>query len=94
MIILSIQQFEIEVNGIIGTITNYTKNPYIVGYTNCLRKYVNENEKDMVLLIIKKLIVWYTINIDSILSNEYIANKSEHISTKELLELTFKELSN
>ncbi len=91
---MSIQQFEIEVNGIIGTITNYTKNPYIVGYTNCLRKYVNENEKDMVLLIIKKLIVWYTMNIDSILSNEYIANKSEHISTKELLELTFKELSN
>lgn len=33
----------LEVNGIIGTILNYTNNAYITGHTKSLKKYVNQD---------------------------------------------------
>lgn len=77
---------KIEMNGIIGTISSYTKNPYVTGYATSLKKAVLEDDPEMARLSIKKLLEWYDGNIQSILKNEYIGNKQDHLRTKMLLE--------
>lgn len=79
------EKFNIELNGIIGTILSYSKNPYIVGYTNSLRKYINNYNEEMLVIILRKLVSWYDENISKILTNDYISNKNDHLYTKELV---------
>jgi hypothetical protein len=90
---MEIANLEIELNGIIGTITNYTKNPYIVGYTTLLERYVHDNNQEMIKCSVQRLINWYDENINLILTNEYLNNKKDHIFTKSLLEEIYESLS-
>ncbi|MDY0211003.1 MAG: hypothetical protein RBQ91_06340 [Acholeplasma sp.] len=83
---MDIDLLEIELNGISGTITNYTRNPYIIGYIDALKRFMHEHNEKMIMVIVGKLVDWYKSSIDEILNNDYISNKQDHLSTKKLLE--------
>jgi hypothetical protein len=79
------QELEIELGGIRGTITQYTRNPYIIGYLDSLEKYVGLRDADMTKICISKILNWYSNNYDSIQSSEYVFNKEDHKNTSQLL---------
>lgn len=86
------QFIDIELHGIVNTITNYTSNPYIVGYTQLLSKYINQNDNKMLKIIINKLIEWYDSEIIIIQRSEYLSNKEEHKKTNDLLKILLIKL--
>jgi len=89
---MKMTDLEIELDGIVGTITNYTRNPYIIGYLNSLRKYVEQQNQDMIKICISKLLDWYSENYKKIMSSEYVFNKNDHKSTKYLLQKIYEDL--
>jgi hypothetical protein len=90
---MKIAELELELEGISGTITRYTQNPYIVGYLNVLKKYVEQSNIEMIKMCLMKIIDWYKVNYDKIMSNQYVFNKQEHTDTRNLLNKILKELS-
>lgn len=83
---MKITDIEIELDGIYGTITNYTKNPYVVGYLNSLRKSVKTQNVTMIKMCIDKLLEWYKSNYETIMGSPYVFNKEDHASTMKLLQ--------
>ena len=82
---MKFQELEIELGGIRGTITQYTRNPYIIGYLDSLEKYVRLQDANMTKICISKILNWYSNNYDSIQSSEYVFNKEDHKNTSQLL---------
>ena len=78
MTIVVKKEFMIELNGIIGTIHTYTRNPFMMGYTHELKKAVECNDFDTIRIVLDRVIDWYTKEIDKIKSDEYVLNKSMH----------------
>ncbi len=72
------KEFIIELNGIIGTIHTYTRNPFMVGYTEALKKAVENNDFDTLRIVLDRVISWYNTEIDKIKSDEYVLNKNLH----------------
>lgn len=83
---MNIELLEIELHGISGTITNYTRNPYIIGYIESLKRFLHDHNEKMIYVIVEKLVNWYDKTIDEIMLNDYISNKEDHLETKKLLE--------
>lgn len=75
----------VEIDGIVGTISQYTMNPFVMGYANTLRKALETNNVDVLTISLQKLLQWYELNLPQILSNQYISNKQDHIKTKSIL---------
>jgi len=90
---MKITELEIELDGITGTITNYTRNPYVVGYLNSLKKYVIQQNTELIKVSVSKLLEWYQKNFKDIMSSEYVFNKNDHILTNKFLQRVFNELS-
>jgi len=72
------QEFAIELEGVIGTIHTYTRNPFMMGYTRELKKAVKQNDVDTVKIILDKVIGWYNEELEKIKSDEYVFNKNMH----------------
>ncbi len=72
------QTFMIELDGIIGTIHTYSRNPFMLGYTKELRKAVDANDEATLTIVLDKLIDWYNQEISSIKNDDYIFNKHMH----------------
>lgn len=89
---MKFQKLEIELGGIIGTITQYTRNPYIVGYLASLEKYVRLQDVDMTKLCLSKILEWYSDNYEAIQSSEYVFNKEDHKNTSQLLQKIYHDL--
>jgi len=83
---MELNQFSLELNGIVGTILDYTRDPYIVGYTNSLEKSIQENNTELQKLTVQKLIHWYHNHISEIMESQYIYNKDNHVQTLKYLE--------
>jgi len=79
-------------DGIVGTIAQYSMNPYLTGYASSLRKSIEENNPEMAKISISKLLHWYEENMDSILKNQYITNKQDHLKTRAILEEAFEAI--
>ena len=82
---ISSKEFNLEIEGVIGTIMSFTKDPFIIGYTNGLRKAFQENDKELVLIVLKKLLHWYNINIEAIQNDRYVHNKDAHKKSLDIL---------
>jgi hypothetical protein len=89
---MKFQELEIELGGIRGTITQYTRNPYVIGYLDSLEKYVGLRDADMTKTCISKILNWYSNNYDNIQSSEYVFNKEDHKNTSQLLKDIYHDL--
>ncbi len=72
------QEFMVELDGVIGTIHTYTRNPFMMGYTRELKRAVKHDDLDKIKIILDKVISWYNEEIDKIKNDEYIFNKNMH----------------
>ena len=75
----------LEVDGLCNTITDYTRDHYILNYTNLLRNSTYPQDKEILGLVINKLIDWYQEAYPVIQDSNYITNKKQHTKSYELL---------
>jgi len=86
-----IQELEIEYDGMLGTIKQYSCDPYVVSYLNSLKKGIQNEEINIIRIMIYKLNEWYEENIKDIENNRWVINIDSHHKTQRLIkEFLFK----
>lgn len=75
----------LEVDGLCNTISDYTRDHYILNYTNILRSSTYPKDKIILGLVIDKLLDWYKETYPAIQESNYITNKKQHTKSYELL---------
>lgn len=80
-----IQELEIEYDGMLGTIKQYSCDPYVLSYLDRLKQALQEESVDMIKIMIKKLNEWYEENIFDIETNRWVINVDSHHKTQRLL---------
>lgn len=87
----NIQELEIEYDGMLGTIKQYSCDPYVISYLSRLKDAILNEEIDMIKIMIIKLNDWYTDNMNDIETNRWVINVDSHHKTRKLLkEFMFK----
>ncbi|MEC9484939.1 MAG: hypothetical protein UMR38_03570 [Candidatus Izemoplasma sp.] len=87
----AIQELKIEYEGMLGTIKQYSCDPYVVSYLNKLKQAIQNEEVEMIRLMISKLNEWYEEHIAAIEENRWVINVDSHYKTQRLLkEFMFK----
>ena len=81
----TLQELEIEYDGMLGTIKQYSCDPYVVSYLNKLKDAIQNQQMDMVKIMISKLDEWYEENIEEIEGNRWVINIASHHKTQRLL---------
>ncbi len=89
---ISNKEFNLEIEGVIGTIMSFTKDPFIIGYTNGLRKAIKEKDNELILIVLKKLLQWYNENNDAIQNDRYVHNKDAHTKSLNILNNYLQEM--
>ena len=84
------KEFLIELEGVVGTILTYTRNPFMLGYTRELKNALAENDMDTVRIILDKVIGWYNDEMDNIDTDDYVFNKDLHHKSYDIL-TTFRQ---
>ena len=72
------QEFKVELEGVIGTIRTYTRNPFMMGYTKELKQAVETDDYQTMRLVLDKVIDWYSEELDNIKNDEFVFNKHMH----------------
>lgn len=86
-----IQELQIEYDGMLGTIKQYSCEPYVVSYLNKLKQAIQNEEVDMIKVLISKLDEWYEEHITAIEENRWVINIDSHHKTQRLIkEFMFK----
>ena len=86
-----IQELEIEYEGMLGTIKQYSCDPYVVSYLNSLKTGIQNEEIRIIRTMIYKLNEWYEENINDIETNKWVINLNSHHKTQRLIkEFLFK----
>lgn len=80
-----VQELEIEYDGMLGTIIQYSCDPYVVSYLDKLKDAILSEEIDMIKVMISKLNEWYEENIIDIETNRWVVNVDSHHKTQRLL---------
>ena len=80
-----IQELEIEYDGMLGTIKQYSCDPYVVSYLDKLKQAIQDENEFMIRVMIEKLNEWYDENIFDIETNRWVINLSSHYKTQKLL---------
>ncbi len=87
----AIQELTIEYDGMLGTIKQYSCDPYVLSYLNKLKVALQDEDFDMIKVMINKLDEWYAENINAIEENRWVINLDSHHKTQRLLkEFMFK----
>ncbi|MCK5388241.1 MAG: hypothetical protein KAJ22_03060 [Candidatus Izimaplasma sp.] len=87
----NIQELEIEFEGMLGTIKQYSCDPYVVSYLEGLKVAIQNKEINMIRIMIIKLNDWYEDNIGDIETNRWVINLNSHHKTQRLIrEFMFK----
>ena len=87
----SIQELEIEFEGMLGTIKQYSCDPYVVSYLDTLKSAIQKREITMIRIMIAKLNEWYEDNMMDIETNRWVINLNSHHKTQRLIkEFMFK----
>lgn len=81
----------LELEGLTKTITDYTRDNFIISYSLKLSKLSFPEDKSKIHLITKKLLDWYEDNIEDIKSNQYLPNVNAHIKSINILEELYKQ---
>ena len=80
-----IQMLEVEFDGIMGTIHQYSRDPYVVSYLENLKLSIQNKETKKIILLIEKLNGWYEENIHDIETNKWVINIDSHHKTQKLI---------
>ena len=80
-----IQELEIEYDGMLGTIKQYSCDPYVLSYLDRLKQAIQEEKVEMIRIMIYKLNQWYEENIFDIETNRWVINIDSHKKTRRLL---------
>ena len=87
----NIQELEVEFEGMLGTIKQYSCDPYVVSYLDRLKSALQNEEMNMIRIMIAKLNEWYEDNIIDIETNRWVINVNSHHKTQRLIkEFMFK----
>ncbi|AIO19544.1 hypothetical protein KQ51_01668 [Candidatus Izimaplasma bacterium HR1] len=87
----ALQELTIEYDGMLGTIKQYSCDPYVVSYLNKLKSAMKSEDFEMIKIMINKLNEWYEENINAIEENRWVINVDSHHKTQRLLkEFMFK----
>lgn len=87
----NIQDLEIEFEGMLGTIKQYSCDPYVISYLDGLKSAMQKKEIHMIRIMIAKLNEWYEENIIDIETNRWVINVNSHHKTQRLIrEFMFK----
>lgn len=80
----------LELDGLTKTIMEYTRDNYIISYSQKLCKLKFPEDKTRINTISGKLIEWYKDNIDDIKSNHYLPSVSAHMKSIGILKTLYK----
>lgn len=80
-----VQELEIEYDGMLGTIIQYSCDPYVVSYLDKLKDAILDEEIEMIKIMISKLNEWYEENIIDIETNRWVVNVDSHHKTQRLI---------
>lgn len=80
-----VQELEIEYDGMLGTIIQYSCDPYVVSYLDKLKQAILKEEIGMIKIMISKLNEWYEENIMDIETNRWVVNVDSHHKTHRLI---------
>ncbi|MDQ6598078.1 TIR domain-containing protein [Bacillus salipaludis] len=82
----------LEIDGITGTISRYTSDPYINNTLKNLKDAVSRKDIEESLFLLEKVNNWYSGNIEKILKNTFAINPDVHLNIKGSLEKYKEEL--
>ena len=80
-----IQELEIEYDGMLGTIKQYSCDPYVISYLDRLKEAMQSEQLEMIRIMIYKLNQWYEENMFDIETNRWVINVDSHHKTRRLL---------
>ena len=80
-----VQELEIEYDSMLGTIIQYSCDPYVVSYLDKLKDAILNEEIGMIKIMISKLNEWYEENIIDIETNRWVVNVDSHHKTQRLI---------
>jgi hypothetical protein len=87
----ALQELKIEYDGMLGTIKQYSCDPYVVSYLYKLKQAIQNEEVEMIRVMITKLDEWYEEHMSAIEDNRWVINIESHHKTQRLLkEFMFK----
>ncbi len=87
----ALQELSIEYDGMLGTIKQYSCDPYVISYLNKLKDAIVNEDFAMIKIMINKLNEWYEEHISDIEQNRWVINVDSHHKTQRLIkEFMFK----
>ena len=90
----ALKKLRLELPGIRGVITAYTKHGNIINFLNGLERGIQQSDKESVLYFLEEIINWYDDTILNIKSDIYVRNKMDHNRNMQLINELFIELKN
>ena len=80
-----IQELEVEYDGMLGTIRQYSCDPYVLSYLDKLKQAMQSEQVEMIRIMIEKLDQWYEENMFDIETNRWVINLDSHLKTQRLI---------
>ena len=90
----ALKKLRLELPGIRGVITKYTRYGNVINFLNGLERGVEQADKESVLYCLEEIINWYNDSIQNIKSNIHVTNKKDHNRNMQLINELFIELKN
>ena len=83
---VNIEIIKIKLHGIIGCIKKYTDEPSMRNLVEELERALKSNNMEIIIFCCKEIKDWYNKNINEILNNELVYNKSTHKDNLKILD--------
>ncbi|WP_297522478.1 nucleotide-binding protein [uncultured Clostridium sp.] len=87
-----IKKLKLDVDGIVGTIDDYTSEAYVKNICDGLKSSINKNDLGEIGYFLQKLKDWYEENQSKIQSSDYVHNKRLHIKIEKEIPSYMEEL--
>lgn len=88
-----IKKLKLDIDGMIGTIMEYTSKPYIENICTKLKSSINRNDLEEIEYFLIKLKEWYKENQRHIQSNDFVFDKNIHIKIERDIQTYIDELN-
>ncbi|MDR3584513.1 MAG: toll/interleukin-1 receptor domain-containing protein [Desulfosporosinus sp.] len=79
------RELSIEFKGIKGAIKDYTSEPCITNYLDELEKSILLKNRDEIVFLLDKIIIWFAENQSNIESNQFVMNGEKYKDYQEIL---------
>jgi uncharacterized protein (DUF4213/DUF364 family) len=90
---MSLEDFKsYEVVGIANTIREYTRNHFVLSYTDILIETSKSDDYIKMIGVIERLVKWYDVVLEKMENDKYLYNKEQHVKGYQLLKSAQFEL--